>query len=152
MTVLCINIQGKANRNSPEEIVSDEAGDVVLCVPEYCSNAVQHLSTHPTTDTTSPWRRGRGRLVRPGQRWSQAVVVVTVGGGRLGQWGGEGVVEPGQQDRHSFHAAASHTQLIKKSYGCIQVGASWLYKEKYIRYNLQCNTNSFALSTLAPRY
>lgn len=109
---------------SPEERVSDEAGDVMLSVPEHRSDAVQHLGTHATADPARP-RGGRRRgVLRPGQRWPQAVVVVVGGHGGLGWRGGDGMVEPGQQDRHALHAAAAHTQLIQQGDGRVQVGAS----------------------------
>ena len=120
-----MSIKIRLQDNSPEEIVRDKGGDVVLCVPKYSSNAVQHLSTHPTANPTTPWRGGWGGVVWPGQGWGQTVMVVAVGCGWMGEWGGEGMVEPGEQNRHSFHVAASHTQLIQEGNGSIQIGASW---------------------------
>lgn len=109
---------------SPEEGVSDEAGDVVLSVPEHRGDAVQHLGTHATADAACP-RGGRRRgVLWPGQGRPQAVVVVVGGHCGLGGRGGDGMVEPRQQDRHALHAAAAHTQLVQQGDGRVQVGAS----------------------------
>lgn len=109
----------------PEEGINDEASDVVLRVPQHCGDAVQHLGTHSTADPTRPRGGGRGGVLWPGQGRPQTVVVV-IGdcGNGLGRWGGDGVVEPRQQDRHTLHAAAAHTQLVQQGDGCVQVGAS----------------------------